>query len=103
MLKKNKVFYTTIFLNDLKHPYGFWWVNLNVNRNFEFQFVQSEQVEGHSSFLEPVNLGLRLAVFNFLPIFSLYFVLDVLKILRASMSILAAMFVTLFNSISLSA
>ena len=67
---------------------------LYVNSNFWFQ--KSEQVEVHSSFLEPVNLELRLAVFNFLPVFSLI-VLDFLKILRASMSILAAMFVTLFN------
>ena len=35
------------------------------------KIFQSEQVEGHSSFLEPVNLELRRAVFNFLPIFSL--------------------------------
>ena len=32
---------------------------------------KSEQVEVHSSFLKRVNLELRLAVFNFLPIFSL--------------------------------
>ena len=32
---------------------------------------KSEQVKVHSSFLELVNLELRLAVFNFLPIFSL--------------------------------
>ena len=35
------------------------------------KFFKSEQVEVHSSFLEPVNLQFRLAVFNFLPIFSL--------------------------------
>ena len=35
------------------------------------KFFKSEQVEAHSSFLEPVNLELRLAVVNFLPIFSL--------------------------------
>ena len=35
------------------------------------KFFKSEQVEVHSSFLEPVNLGSKLAVFNFLPIFSL--------------------------------
>ena len=35
------------------------------------KFFESEQVEVRSSFLEPVNLDLRLAVFNFLPIFSL--------------------------------
>ena len=34
-------------------------------------FFKRERVEVHSSFLEPVNLKLRLAVFNFLPIFSL--------------------------------
>ena len=36
-----------------------------------FKNFQSEQVKVHYSFLEPVNLELRLAVFNFLPIFSL--------------------------------
>ena len=35
------------------------------------KFFISEQVEIHSSFLQPVNLELRLVVFNFLPIFSL--------------------------------
>ena len=35
------------------------------------KFFKSEQVEVHSSFLELVNLEFRLAVFNFLPIFSL--------------------------------
>ena len=35
------------------------------------KFFKSEQVEIHSFFLEPINLELRLAVFNFLPIFSL--------------------------------
>ena len=35
------------------------------------KFFKSEQVEVHSSFLELVNLEYRLAVFNFLPIFSL--------------------------------
>ena len=35
------------------------------------KFFKSEQVEVHSSFLESVNLEFRLAVFNFLPIFSL--------------------------------
>ena len=35
------------------------------------KFFKSEQVEVDSSFLEPVNLKLILAVFNFLPIFSL--------------------------------
>ena len=35
------------------------------------KFFKSEQVEVHSSFLEPVHLELRLVVFNFLPIFSL--------------------------------
>ena len=35
------------------------------------KFFKSEQVEVHSSFSEPVNLELRLAVFNFFPIFSL--------------------------------
>ena len=35
------------------------------------KFFKNEQVEVHSSFLEPVNLELKLAVFNFLPIFSL--------------------------------
>ena len=35
------------------------------------KFFKSEEVEVHSSFLKPVNLKLRLAVFNFLPIFSL--------------------------------
>ena len=35
------------------------------------KFFKSEQVEIHSSFLELLNLKLRLAVFNFLPIFSL--------------------------------
>ena len=35
------------------------------------KFFKSKQVEVHSSFLEPVILELRLAVFNFLPIFSL--------------------------------
>ena len=34
------------------------------------KFFKSEQVEVNSSFLELVNLELRLAVFNFLPIFS---------------------------------
>ena len=34
-------------------------------------FFKSEQVEVHSSFSEPVNVGLRLDVFNFLPIFRL--------------------------------
>ena len=58
---------------------------------------KSEQVEVHFSILEPVNLGLRLAVFNFCR-YSVSFVLDFLKILRASMSILADMFETLFNS-----
>ena len=37
---------------------------------YVLKFFKSEQVEVHSSFLEPVNLELRLAVFNFLPIFS---------------------------------
>ena len=36
-----------------------------------FKIFKNEQVEVHSSFIEPVNLELRLAVFNFLPIFSL--------------------------------
>ena len=35
------------------------------------KFFKSEQVEVHSSFLVPVNLESRLAVFNFLPIFGL--------------------------------
>ena len=35
------------------------------------KFFKSEQVEVLSSFLEPVNLEFRLAVFNFLQIFSL--------------------------------
>ena len=35
------------------------------------KFFKSELVEVHSSFLELVNLEFRLAVFNFLPIFSL--------------------------------
>ena len=35
------------------------------------KFFKSEQVEVHSSFIELVNLESRLAVFNFLPIFSL--------------------------------
>ena len=35
------------------------------------KFFKSEQVEVRSSFSEPVNLEFRLAVFNFLPIFSL--------------------------------
>ena len=35
------------------------------------KFFKSEQVEVNFSFLEPANLELRLAVFNFLPIFSL--------------------------------
>ena len=35
------------------------------------KFFKSEEVEVHSSFLELVNLELRLAVFNFLPIFGL--------------------------------
>ena len=61
------------------------------------KFFKSEQVEVHSSLLEPVNFELRLTVFNFLPIFSLI-CSDFVKILRASMLILAAMFETLFNS-----
>ena len=64
------------------------------------KFFKSEQVEVHSSFLEAVNLEFRLAVFNFLPIFLISFVLDFVKILRASMSISAGMFETLFNSCS---
>ena len=35
------------------------------------KFFKSEQVKVHSSFLEPVNLEFRLAVVNFLSIFSL--------------------------------
>ena len=35
------------------------------------KFFKSEQVEVYSFFLEPVNLEFRLAVFNFLSIFSL--------------------------------
>ena len=35
------------------------------------KFFKRERVEVHSSFLESVNLEFRLAVFNFLPIFSL--------------------------------
>ena len=56
------------------------------------KFFKSEQVEVHSSFLELVNVEFRLAVFNFLP--TLYLVLFI--ILRASMSISAGMFETLF-------
>ena len=55
-----------------------------------------DQVEVHF-FLEPVNLESILAVFIFCR-FSASFALDFVKILRASMSILAAMFVTRFNS-----
>ena len=36
-----------------------------------FKFFESEQVEVHGSFLEPVTLEFRLAVFNFLLIFSI--------------------------------
>ena len=61
------------------------------------KFFKSEQVEVHSSFLEPVNLEFRLAVFNFCQ-YLVSFVLDFVKILRASMSILAGIFETLFNS-----
>ena len=35
------------------------------------KFFKSEQDEVHSSFLDPVNLEFRLAVFNFLPISNL--------------------------------
>ena len=58
---------------------------------------KSEQVEVYSSFLEPVNLALRLVVFNFCR-YSVSFVLDFVKLLRALMSILAGVFETLFNS-----
>ena len=50
----------------------------------------------YTSFLEPVNLEFRLAVFNFFQ-YSVSFVLDFVKNLRASMSISAGMFETLFN------
>ena len=63
------------------------------------KFFKSEQVEIHSSFLESVNLELRLAVFIFCQ-YSVSFVLDFVKILSASMSISAGMFETLFNSYS---
>ena len=98
MPKKNIFFYTTIFLNNVKGHWECWYVNLYVSSNIRFQnFFKSEQIELHSSFFEPVNLELSLAVFNFLPIFSLicsWF----LKNFRVAMSILAAMFVKMFNS-----
>ena len=61
------------------------------------KFFKSERVEVHSSFLEPVTLELRLAVFNFCR-YSVSFVFDFVKILRASMSILTGILETLFNS-----
>ena len=60
------------------------------------KFFKRDQVEVHF-FLEPVNLESILAVFIFCR-FSASFALDFVKILRASMSILAAKFVTRFNS-----
>ena len=48
-----------------------------------FKIFKSKQVEVHCSFLEPVTLELKLAVFNFFPIFGrLSFVLDFFLILE---------------------
>ena len=45
---------------------------LTVTFSFKvLKFFESVLVEVQSSFLEPVNFELRLAVFDFLPIFSL--------------------------------
>ena len=61
------------------------------------KFFKSEQVEVHSSFLEPVILS-RDWLFLIFCRYSVSFVIDFVKLLRASMSILAGMFETLFNS-----
>ena len=60
-------------------------------------FFKSELVAVPSSFLELVNLELRLAVFNFCR-YSVSFIFDFVKILRPAMSILAGMFESLLNS-----
>ena len=63
------------------------------------KFFKSEQVEEHFLFRTEKSWGFDWLFLTFCQ-YSVSFVLDVVKILRASMSISAGMFETLFNSYS---
>ena len=100
MWNKNYFFHTIIFLNDVKRPWGCWWVNPYVNSNFRslgFKNFQKWASRSTIFFCRTGKSWVETGCFNFCR-YSVSFVLDIVKLLRASMSILAGMFETLFNS-----